>query len=84
MVKSEISFQSLHFYKEMLEIICYYFVPTSLVCISFLSMTVAVIDLSPSYYPAIVGGYAAANFTGQSSAHHTGRSGGERGYLTVC
>jgi uncharacterized membrane protein YbhN (UPF0104 family) len=61
-VKSEMSPQSLLSYKEMLKIICYYFVPTLLVSLSFLCMTVAVIDISPSYYPAIVGSYAVANF----------------------
>jgi uncharacterized membrane protein YbhN (UPF0104 family) len=61
-VKSEMSPQSLLSYKEMLKIICYYFVPTLLVSLSFLCMTVSVIDISPSYYPAIVGSYAVANF----------------------
>jgi len=61
-VKSEMSLQSLLSYKDMLQIICYYFIPTLLVCFSFLSVTVAVIDLPASYYPAIVGSYAVANF----------------------
>jgi uncharacterized membrane protein YbhN (UPF0104 family) len=61
-VKTEMSPQSLLSYKEMLKIISYYFIPTLLVSFSFLSVTVAVIDISPSYYLAIVGSYAVASF----------------------
>jgi len=61
-VKTEMSPRSLLSYKEMVKIICWYFIPTLLVSFSFLSVTVAVADISPSYYPAILGSYAVANF----------------------
>ena len=54
-------------YQEMLKIIGYYFLPTLLVCFSFLCVTISVLEISPSYYPAIAGSFAVANFLAKVS-----------------
>jgi len=65
--KSEMPPQLLLSYKEMLKIIGYYFLPTLAVSFSFLCLTISVLEISPSYYPAIVGSFAVANFLAKIS-----------------